>query len=111
MEVYGKNKRIIFFDMNTTLVDVELIDEMARRAGVHVEVARITDKAMRGEFDFEMSLIQRVALLKGLSVKELSEIRDTIPLFPGADDLATTLKYLGYKLGIVTRDLIFSLIP
>jgi len=102
MEAYRKNKRIIFFDMDSTLVDMEVIDEMARRAGVHREVARITDKAMRGEFDFEMSLIQRVALLKGLSVEALSEIRDNIPLSPGVEDLVTTLKYLGYKLGIVT---------
>jgi phosphoserine phosphatase len=102
MEAYRKNKRIIFFDMDSTLVDMEVIDEMARRAGVHREVARITDKAMRGEFDFEMSLIQRVALLKGLSVEVLSEIEETLPLSPGVEDLVTTLKYLGYKLGIVT---------
>jgi phosphoserine phosphatase len=102
MEAYRKNKRIIFFDMDSTLVDMEVIDEMARRAGVHREVARITGKAMRGEFDFEMSLIQRVALLKGLSEKALSEIRDNISLSPGVEDLVTTLKYLGYRLGIVT---------
>jgi len=102
MEAYRKNKRLIFFDMDSTLVDMEVIDEMARRAGVHREVARITEKAMRGEFDFETSLIQRVALLKGLGEQELVEIRDNIPLSTGVQDLVTTLKYLGYKLGIVT---------
>jgi len=102
MEAYRKNKRLIFFDMDSTLVDMEVIDEMARRAGVHREVARITEKAMRGEFDFETSLIQRVALLKGLSELDLLEIRDAMPLSQGARDLAITLKYLGYKLGIVT---------
>jgi phosphoserine phosphatase len=102
MEAYRKNKRLIFFDMDSTLVDMEVIDEMARRAGVHREVARITEKAMRGEFDFETSLIQRVALLKGLSEQELVEIRQNMPLSPGVQDLVTTLKYLGYKLGIVT---------
>ena len=68
MEAYRKNKRLVFFDMDSTLLNMEVIDEMARRAGVHREVARITEKAMRGELDFEESLIQRVALLKGLTV-------------------------------------------
>ena len=55
MEAYRKNKRMIFFDMDSTLVDMEIIDEMAKRAGVHREVARITEKAVRGDFDFEES--------------------------------------------------------
>ena len=102
MEAYRKNKRLIFFDMDSTLVDMEVIDEMARRAGVHQEVARITEKAMRGDFDFEESLVQRVALLKGLSVEELSQIRDDIRLSEGVEELVTTLKWLGYKMGVVT---------
>jgi phosphoserine phosphatase len=102
MEAYRKNKRLIFFDMDSTLVDMEVIDEMARCAGVYREVARITEKAMRGEFDFETSLIQRVALLKGLGETDLTRIRENISLSPGVQDLVTTLKYLGYKLGIVT---------
>jgi phosphoserine phosphatase len=99
MEAYRKNKRLIFFDMDSTLVDMEVIDEMARRAGVHREVARITEKAMRGEFDFETSLIQRVALLKGLGEQELVEIRDHIPLSL-ASRICDHLKYLGYKLAL-----------
>lgn len=102
MEAYRKNKRLVFFDMDSTLVDMEIIDEMARRAGVHREVARVTEKAMQGDMDFEESLVQRVALLKGLKVGELEKIRDTVPLNPGVEDLARTLKWLGYKLGIVT---------
>jgi phosphoserine phosphatase len=102
MEAYRKNKRLIFFDMDSTLVDREVIDEMARRAGVHQEVARITEKAMRGDFDFEESLVQRVALLKGLSVEELSQLRDEIPLSQGVQELVTTLKWLGFKMGVVT---------
>lgn len=102
MEAYRKNKRLVFFDMDSTLVDMEVIDEMARRAGVHREVARVTEKAMRGDIDFEESLIQRVGLLKGLRVEGLEEIRENIPLNPGVEDLVTTLKWLGYKLGIVT---------
>ena len=80
MEAYRKNKRLIFFDMDSTLVDMEIIDEMAKRAGVHREVSRITEKAMRGDFDFEESLRQRVALLKGLSVQVLAEIRKEMRL-------------------------------
>jgi phosphoserine phosphatase len=102
MEAYRKNKRLIFFDMDSTLVDMELIDEMAKRAGVHREVARITEKAMRGDFDFEESIMQRVALLKGLTVEELTEIRDTVRLSEGVGELITTLKWLGYKMGLVT---------
>lgn len=102
MEAYRKNKRLIFFDMDSTLVDMELIDEMAKRTGVHREVARITEKAMRGDFDFEESIMQRVALLKGLTVEELTEIRDTVRLSEGVGELITTLKWLGYKMGLVT---------
>ena len=102
MEAYRKNKRLIFFDMDSTLVDMEIIDEMAKRAGVHREVARITEKAMRGDFDFEESLIQRVALLKGLTIEELADIRDNIRLSEGVEELVTTLKWLGYKMGVVT---------
>jgi len=102
MEAYRKNKRLIFFDMDSTLVDMELIDEMAKRTGVHREVARITEKAMRGDFDFEESIMQRVALLKGLTVEELTEIRDTVRLSEGVGELITTLKWLGYRMGLVT---------
>jgi phosphoserine phosphatase len=102
MEAYRKNKRLIFFDMDSTLVDMEIIDEMALRAGVHREVARITEKAMRGDLDFEESLVQRVALLKGLQMGELEEIRSGMRLSEGVEELVATLKWLGYKLGVVT---------
>ncbi len=102
MAAFRKNKRLVFFDMDSTLVDMEIIDEMARRAGVGREVARITEKAMRGDFDFEQSLIQRVALLKGLKLAELEDIRQNLPLSPGVGELIATLKWLGYKLGVGT---------
>jgi len=102
MEAYRKNKRLVFFDMDSTLVDMEIIDEMAQRAGVFKEVARITEKARRGDIDFEESLIQRVALLKGLKVEELEKIRNEMRLSEGAEDLVETLKRLGYKLGLVS---------
>jgi phosphoserine phosphatase len=102
MEAYRKNKRLVFFDMDSTLVDMEIIDEMAQRAGVLKEVSRITEKAMRGDIDFEESLTQRVALLKGLKVEELEKIRNEMKLSEGAKDLVDTLKRLGFKLGVVS---------
>jgi phosphoserine phosphatase len=102
MEAYRINKRLVFFDMDSTLVDMEIIDEMAQRAGVFKEVSRITEKARRGDIDFEEALIQRVALLKGLKVEELEKIRHEMKLSEGAEDLVETLKRLGYKLGLVS---------
>ena len=102
MEAYRKNKRLVFFDMDSTLVDMEIIDEMAKRAGVLKEVSRITEKAMRGDLDFEEALRQRVALLKGLRIKELEEIRKEMKLSEGAEELVATLKRLGFKLGVVS---------
>ena len=102
MEAYRKSKRLIFFDVDSTLIDAEIIDEMARKAGVFQEVSRITEKAMRGDFDFEESLIQRVALLKGLTEEKLIEIRDGLRLSEGIKELLVTLQWLGYKTGIVT---------
>jgi phosphoserine phosphatase len=102
MEAYRKNKRLVFFDMDSTLVDMEIIDEMAQRVGVFKEVSRITEKARRGDIDFEESLTQRVALLKGLRVEELEKVRNDMKLSEGAEDLVDTLKRLGFKLGLVS---------
>jgi len=102
MEAYRKNKRLVFFDMDSTLVEMEIIDEMARRAGVFREVSRITEKVRRGDIDFEEALVQRVALLKGLRLEELEKIRIEMRLSEGAEDLVVTLKGLGYKLGLVS---------
>jgi phosphoserine phosphatase len=102
MEAYRKNKRLVFFDMDSTLVDMEIIDEMAQRAAVFKEVSRITEKVRRGDLDFEEGLLQRVAFLKGLKVKELEKIRNEIKLSEGAEELVMTLKKLGYKLVLVS---------
>ncbi len=102
MEAYRKNKRLVFFDMDSTLIDMEIIDEMAKRAGVFNEVSRITEKARRGDLDFEEAIIQRVGLLKGLKVEELEKIKNEIRLSEGAEDLVKTLKRLGYKQGVVS---------
>jgi phosphoserine phosphatase len=102
MEAYRKSKRLVFFDMDSTLIDMEIIDEMAQRAGVFKEVSRITEKTRRGDLDFEEAIIQRVALLKGLKVEELEKIRKEIKLSEGAEELVKTLKRLGYKVGVVS---------
>jgi phosphoserine phosphatase len=102
LSAHRKNKRMICFDMDSTLVDMEGIDEMARKAGVHREVARITEKAMRGDLDFEESLRQRVAMLNNLAWDDLIDIRDHMILSEGAAQLLITLKWLGYQVGILS---------
>jgi phosphoserine phosphatase len=102
MEAYRKNKRLVFFDMDSTLIEMEIIDEMARRGGVFKEVSRITEKVRRGDLDFEEAVVQRVALLKGLKVEELDRIRDDMRLSEGAEELVMTLKRLGYKLVLIS---------
>lgn len=102
MEAYRKSKRIVFFDMDRTLIDTEVIDEMARAAGVFEEVSRVTEKAMRGDLDFEDSLRQRVALMKGLDVSALEKIRDGLSPSEGAVELIATLKSLGYRIGVLS---------
>lgn len=101
-EAHRKSKRLIVFDMDSTVIDMELIDEMAKRANVVKEVSRITEKAMRGEMDFEDALRQRVALLKGLPTSELEAISQELKLSQGVEDLVSVLKRLGYKLAIVS---------
>jgi phosphoserine phosphatase len=107
MEAYRKSKRIVFFDMEQTLIDMEVIDEMARAAGVYDEVARVTEKTMRGDIDFEDSLRQRTAFMKGLKIDSLSKIRDSMQISTGARELIATLKRLGYKLGVVSGGFAF----
>ena len=102
MEAYRKSKRLVFFDLDRTLVDGEVIDEMARAAGVYDEVSRVTEKAMRGDLDFEDSLRQRVALLKGLALGDIETVRDGLRISEGATELVATLKRLGYQLGVVS---------
>ena len=102
MEAYRKNKRLIVFDMDSTLVDMEIIDEIALRASVKREVSRVTEKAMRGDLDFEESLRQRAAFLRGISIGDLEEIRQKMVLSKGVKELVSTLKFLGYKIGVVT---------
>lgn len=100
--VYRRNRRLVAFDMDSTLIQAEVIDELAKRAGVGTEVKEITARAMRGEMDFKDSLRRRVALLKGLPESVLGEVAATLPLTEGVERLMSTLKRLGYKTAILS---------
>ena len=100
--VWRRNKRLIVFDMDSTLIQSEVIDEMAKVHNVYEEVHNITEKAMNGEFDFDSSLKKRVSLLKGLSEKELINIRSSIKLTDGVEEFIKTVKKLGYKVAIIS---------
>jgi phosphoserine phosphatase len=97
-----RSKRLIVLDVDSTLVRGEVIDELAARAGRAAEVARITAAAMNGELDFEQSLRARVAVLAGLPVSVLDEVREHLVLTPGARTLIRTLQRLGFRCGIVS---------
>jgi phosphoserine phosphatase len=100
--LYRRAKRLVVMDVDSTLVRGEVIEMLAERAGCAVEVAEITQAAMRGELDFEQSLRERVALLSGLSASALTEVRESLVLTPGARTLVRTLKRLGYLVAIVS---------
>lgn len=100
--VFRRNRRLFAFDMDSTLIRGEVIDELAKLAGVGEDVARITEAAMRGELLFDESFTRRVALLKGLSAESVNSLLDTIPLAEGAERLIRTLKALGYKTAILS---------
>jgi len=97
-----RNKRLVALDMDSTLIQAELIDELARAKEVYSEVASITHQAMNGEFDFRESLKRRVSFLKGLEARRLEELAESLPLTDGAESLIKVLKGLGYKVGIIS---------
>jgi phosphoserine phosphatase len=101
-DIYRRNRRLVVFDMDSTLIQVEVIDELARRMGVGAEVAAITEAAMRGELDFAESLMRRVAQLRGMPETVLQEVAQHLPLMEGAERVTQTLKRLGYKIGIIS---------
>lgn len=100
--LYRRSKRLVVLDMDSTLIRIEVIDELARAHGVGPEVARITERAMQGEMDYDESLRQRVALLKGLDVKVLDRIAADLPLTDGAETMVRVLKRLGYKIAVIS---------
>jgi phosphoserine phosphatase len=100
--MFRRNRRLVAFDMDSTLIDAEVIDELAKAAGVGEQVAAITERAMRGELDFTASFRARVALLKGLDESALQEIAARLRLNEGAERLVSTLKKMGYKTAILS---------
>ncbi len=99
---FRREKRLIVFDMDSTLVDAEIIDELAKEAGVDEEVSKLTAKAMRGEISFKEALEERVRLLEGLPVEVLEKIYSRIRLTEGAKELVRSLKEAGYKVAVVS---------
>ncbi|WP_313741082.1 phosphoserine phosphatase SerB [Pseudomonas sp.] len=101
-DLYRRNRRLAVFDMDSTLIEAEVIDELAKAAGVGEQVAAITERAMRGELDFRASFKERMALLKGLDVSVLDRIGASLRLTEGAEHLFAELKRLGYKTAILS---------
>jgi phosphoserine phosphatase len=100
--LYSQNRRMVVFDMDSTLVQAEVINILAERVGAGEQVARITAAAMNGKLDFKESLTRRVAHLKGLPETVLAEVAENLQLTDGAERVVSTLKGLGYKLGIIS---------
>src|SRR3984885_4814527 len=100
--IFRRNRRLFAFDMDSTLIEGEVIDELAKLAGVGDQVVKVTESAMRGEIEFQESFRRRVALLRGLPETKVRELLHTIPLVQGAEQLIATLKMLGYKTAILS---------
>jgi phosphoserine phosphatase len=101
-DMYRRMRRLICFDMDSTLIQTECIDELAKRAGVGDQVSAITASAMRGEIDFKESFTRRVALLKGLDSSVMREIAENLPITEGVDKVMRVLKASGYKIAILS---------
>lgn len=100
--MYRRMRRLICFDMDSTLIQTECIDELAMKAGVGDQVKEITERAMHGEIDFKESFKERVALLKGLDVSVMKDIAENMPITEGVDRLMAVLKRYGYKIAILS---------
>jgi len=100
--VFRRSRRLICFDMDSTLIETEVIDELAMRAGVGDKVKAITERAMRGEIDFTESFSERVALLKGLDISVMKEVAENLPITEGVARMMTVLKRVGYKTAILS---------
>lgn len=100
--IFRRSRRLICFDMDSTLIRTEVIDELADRAGVGPEVRAITESAMRGEIDFNESFKRRVALLKGLDVSVMKDIAENLPITEGVERMMSVLKRSGYKTAILS---------
>lgn len=100
--LYRRSRRLVCFDMDSTLIQAEVIDELAKKAGVGEQVAKITEAAMRGEIDFKESFRRRMQLLKGMDESVLQEVAASLPITDGAERLIRHLKHFGYKVAILS---------
>lgn len=100
--IYRRNRRLVVFDMDSTLIEAEVIDELATEAGVGHKVAEITERAMKGELDFSQSFRERVALLEGMEESVLERVAERLKLTEGAERLISTLRNLGYRTAILS---------
>ena len=100
--MYRRTRRLICFDMDSTLIQTEVIDELAKYAGVGKQVKEITESAMRGEIDFKESFTKRVSLLKGLDASVMQEIAENLPMTEGLERVMLALKKYGYKIAILS---------
>ncbi len=100
--LFRRCRRLVCFDMDSTLIETEVIDELAERAGVGAQVRAITERAMRGEIDFNESFKERVALLKGLDESVMQDIAEHLPITEGVGRLMEVLKRTGYKTAILS---------
>jgi len=105
--IFRRNRRLFAFDMDSTLIQGEVIDELAKMAGVADQVTKITESAMRGEIEFKESFTRRISLLRGLPEYRVQELLGKIPLVEGAEQLISTLKLLGYKTAILSGGFTF----
>jgi len=105
--VHRTRRRLVVFDMDSTLIEGEIIDELAKVAGVEHEVAALTERAMAGKMDFAEALRERVARLRGLPVEELERVAASMTLTPGASDLVRVLKQMGFKVALISGGFTF----
>jgi len=106
-DLFQKPKRVVIFDVDSTIIKEEIINEMARVAGVGEDVEKVTEKAMNGEMDFKQAVRQRVRLLKGLKADQLEKLSQGVTLTPGTEELISTLHSMGYKIGVVSGGFTF----
>lgn len=106
-DVFQKPKRVVIFDVDSTIIKEEIIVELANIAGVGEDVKKMTEQAMNGEIDFKEAVRRRVSLLKGLTVEQLEKLSQTITLTQGAEELISMLHSMGYKVGVVSGGFTF----
>lgn len=106
-DIYEKPKRVVIFDCDSTIIQEEIIDELAEIAGVGEHVKKVTSQAMNGELDFTEAFKQRIGLLKGVSVAQLEPIFKSVHMTPGAEELISSLHSMGYKVGVISGGFTF----